>query len=912
MKPRILTMSAFGPFAGEVTLDFSKITEGGIFLICGETGAGKTMIFDAIAYALYGEASGSARDASMLRSRFAKHDTPTFVQLEFENAGKIYTVYREWGREKIKNGVLRDEMSREAYIKMPDGSVISKHKDVTATVCDIIGMDRDRFTRTVMIPQGEFRELLYAKTEERMIVLRRIFGTDVFAMFSERAKSECLAAKRNHELLLQNAVNFAGQIICDSDEIAEIISKVPGVSFDELSGALGEMNDRSADTIKSLESDRARISAELEVVRYALGRAKTDAENEKRLASAKVDHDAALREVEAAERALTDSEANEQKADEIRTRLSEYKAALPICEEIEATKKSISETEAKITSNRKNSDKLSRRIEMSERTLVELGEKIDELRAESAKTETYKTEYEKLTSGSDALTKTISEIESWRRVAGEISKKSENYTNASEKLKGLRATFSEYTSRYLDGIAGVLASSLEDGAPCPVCGSVAHPMPAVRTDEAVTREALDDMRSECDRAAEEAEGLAVQVGELRAKNDAIANKLFEKYGATDMDSVEARVKSDISSVSARLLELSGMIEASEKALLESEEITNKISVIRGVIAKDKAEFEEVNAEEIRLSALLLERGDRLSELSEKCTLGSSADVKNEIVRMMGELDELENSAKEARAALAEAKLKAESASSAVQTISSLLEESLADKLPEYEVLQAECEESLSTSSDRLISEKLKNDKNLATADALLKAYREIESSEKALVCLEAISQTANGQIKGKDKIKLETFWQIRLFDRIIRRANIRLMKMTEGRYELIRRAASADQRERSGLELDIIDRLNGRARNVRTLSGGEAFTASLALALALSDETEAEAGGVRIDAMFIDEGFGSLDEEALENAIRILEAQTSSGRAVGIISHVQSLRERIERQIIVTKKSGESEIRVIT
>ena len=260
----------------------------------------------------------------------------------------------------------------------------------------------------------------------------------------------------------------------------------------------------------------------------------------------------------------------------------------------------------------------------------------------------------------------------------------------------------------------------------------------------------------------------------------------------------------------------------------------------------------------------------------------------------------------------EAKLMAESASSAVQTISSLLVESLADKLPEYETLSSALDAALTTSSDKLISEKLKNEKNLATSDSLLKAYREIEKSEKALVCLEAISQTANGQIKGKDKIKLETFWQIRLFDCIIRRANIRLMKMTEGRYELIRRAASADQRERSGLELDIIDRLNGRARNVRTLSGGEAFTASLALALALSDETEAEAGGVRIDAMFIDEGFGSLDEEALENAIRILEAQTSSGRAVGIISHVQSLRERIERQIIVTKKSGESEIRVIT
>lgn len=912
MKPRILTMSAFGPFAGEVTLDFRKITEGGIFLICGETGAGKTMIFDAIAYALYGEASGSARDASMLRSRFAEHDRVTFVQLEFENAGKVYTVYREWGREKIKNGVLRDEISREAYIKMPDGSVISKHKDVTSAVCDIIGMDRDRFTRTVMIPQGEFRELLYAKTEERMVVLRRIFGTDIFAMFSERAKSECLAAKRKYDVLVQNAVNIASQIVCDSDVVAEALGCVPAIRRDELCGVLEEMNEKASETLSQLEAERERISAELDIVRFALGRARTDAENEKRLEEARSAHDAALSEVELAQSVLDAAKQNEERAELLRGTLAEYKNALPYHEERELVAKSISDTESSLESSAKSADKLTRRIELCSRTLSELNERISTLGEEAEKLSVYRAGREKIESEKNGQSSVLDEVIKWREIAAELLENREKYAAASEKLRSTRAVFAEYSSRYLDGIAGVLADSLEDGSPCPVCGSTDHPSPAMRSSESVSREELDAMRAECDRAAENAEALAVRVGELRASHDRVTASMTEKYDTADPDSVEAIINGEIRALGAQMDELSEKIASSEKASTERVELIQKSAEITKVITRDKGELETVRAEEIRLSTILDERRTRIAELSDKCTFGDSNVIKNEIVRITLELEALDGSAESAKANLDSAKLRAEAALSAVDTISSLLTDSVADKLTEYEAMSAQYEEELSAVSGSVISEKLKLEKNRATLQSLMNTYREIEEAQGNLASLEAISATANGQVRGKDKIKLETFWQIRLFDRIIRRANIRLMRMTEGRYELVRRPSAADGRERSGLELDIIDRLNGRSRNVRTLSGGEAFTASLSLALALSDETEAEAGGVRIDAMFIDEGFGSLDEEALECAIRILEAQTSSGRAVGIISHVQSLRERIERQIIVTKRSGESEIRVVT
>ena len=203
------------------------------------------------------------------------------------------------------------------------------------------------------------------------------------------------------------------------------------------------------------------------------------------------------------------------------------------------------------------------------------------------------------------------------------------------------------------------------------------------------------------------------------------------------------------------------------------------------------------------------------------------------------------------------------------------------------------------------------EKNRTAAVMLTQTLEKLAESEKRSELYARISDTANGNIKGKDKIMLETFWQMRLFERIIRLANIRLMKMTDGRYELMRKTGAENLRTKSGLELDIRDHWNGSVRSVRTLSGGESFTASLALALALSDETEAESGGVKIDAMFIDEGFGSLDESSLDMALAMLESQSVIGRSVGIISHVAGLRERIGRKIVVTKSGGVSHVDIV-
>ena len=203
------------------------------------------------------------------------------------------------------------------------------------------------------------------------------------------------------------------------------------------------------------------------------------------------------------------------------------------------------------------------------------------------------------------------------------------------------------------------------------------------------------------------------------------------------------------------------------------------------------------------------------------------------------------------------------------------------------------------------------EKNRAAAAMLSRISGKLTESESRSVMYGQISDTANGNIKGKDRIMLETFWQMRLFERILRLANLRLMKMTDGRYELLRRNSAENLRSKSGLDLDVRDHWNGSIRSVRTLSGGESFTASLALALALSDETEAESGGVKIDAMFIDEGFGSLDETALDMALKVLKSQSVGGRSVGIISHVTGLRDRIERKIVVTKSGGVSRVDVV-
>jgi len=358
-------------------------------------------------------------------------------------------------------------------------------------------------------------------------------------------------------------------------------------------------------------------------------------------------------------------------------------------------------------------------------------------------------------------------------------------------------------------------------------------------------------------------------------------------------------------------------EASERlkqclALMEQESTAEeKRTRVKALAEELKTKERAYHTEITEKSAVMGEKKARYLALQSTLPFDSVSLLWEEIHRLNKEAEDHTRLADEAEEQLRKAQSQKEQADAAYRALAEQLKDSVADRYDEFKEACERWEDTMTELAEEKIRCTARLEKNNGNAALLLEAIDELSEAEKAYSLYATISATANGTVSGKEKIMLETFWQMRLFERIIRRANIRLMQMTDGRYELSRRQSAADQRSQSGLELDVIDHWNGSLRGVKTLSGGETFAASLALALALSDETEACAGGVRIDAMFIDEGFGSLDEESLRQALAVLQTQSVGGRSIGIISHVEALREQIPQKILIEKHNGVSTLSVV-
>jgi len=909
MRPIEMTIRAFGPYAEETVIPFEKITRGGLYLICGDTGSGKTMLFDAVTYALYGNASGQNRDPAMLRSKYAAPDASTYVKLTFENGGKIYTVYREWGREKMKKGVLTEEKSNEAWLLCPDGRTVSKHKDVTAAVTDIIGLDRERFAKTVMIAQGEFRELLYADTKDRMVILRRIFGTEIFESFSRLAKEAAKKALSDAETVRSEAKRYAAMISTEDERYKFLLSSVPAVAIADLAEAAEA--DRLAADERIREVSEKVLSAQRSSgeAKRLLSRAEIDREREKeaelcRLAFEKAEKRHALAAADAEE-----TKALPEKAAAIREQVSVLKAEFPAYDELDALKSSLKEDEEALTEAAAKMEKSKKRIESAEdeiEALARLTEKgtgyTEQARALDALLAKKKNEC-------TALERIRDELRELDRTKAEEEKRKSAYEASLTQLSDVRRRHTEAMRSYFDGIAGVLSATLTEGEPCPVCGSVTHPSPAQPDSSTVTREALDKLGTESEAAAKKTENCAADLAKIRGTADQLRLVIesgcrslgYNSADRTALASHLAEVKREIAESTAQLEEYTRMIEEAEAA-------REKLARYQKLLDSERSSLSEHTASCAEKNAVIGEKRARVSALGEKLSFESSGELKKEIARLTSESADMLDRAERAEKLVIQTEKELEAAGRALETVTAQLNGSIAG---EYDRLSRESAE-LDRLAGELTEEKIKltnlTEKNRSAEALLREAMERLASAEEYAVMATSVSDTANGSVSGKDKIMLETFWQMRLFERILRRANIRLMQMTDGRYELMRRTAAADQRSQTGLDLDIRDHWNGSVRNVKSLSGGEAFTASLALAFALSDETEAEAGGVKIDAMFIDEGFGSLDEEALSQAMAVLEAQSTAGRSVGIISHVETLRERIPRKIVVQKQNGTSRV----
>ena len=1254
MKPQKLVISAFGPYAGKTVIDFGQLGSQGLFLITGDTGAGKTTIFDAITFALYGEASGNVRDAGMFRSKYAKADIPTFVELTFLYRGKCYYIKRnpEYMRPKGRGTGFTLQKS-EAELVYPDGRLpVSKAKDVTRAVTELLGLDYKQFTQIAMIAQGDFQKLLLAGTGNRAEIFRQIFHTGIYQDFQIRLREEVKERWKKYDEMRRSMSQYMSNVSCENDPASE--PEMTQMKNERFEGKI----ERGLELLKNLlEKDAARIEElnlqtdlllqKIQQEDQLLGKARQEKElcdelenqtknltglifaeqeskkvfetavqnaEEIKLMEEQIHHGEErmkqhealaaeyekLKKQEAAfEKKFAEQTAQRQKQESLKSCIEEEKqslerlksageertqlihskekqeqyrdqlkeyvsvtnqikdaaAALKLYLDAEEERKNQLkelQKEQELLKNAGN-EELTYRTQVKEikRRKKELEESLQNLQSaeeeyakqeencgrmhlqeikQQKESEAFQSEKENLRDAELILSRLegdsirlTADIRRQESLSGEAEKLSGLYGNLKheqekyqifvQRRNQAREDYQKMEQNFLDAQAGILAMHLSEGEPCPVCGSLHHPVPAVVSAEAPNKESLERKKADLTKMEADTERHSARAGQMKTqleqrileirtaypavegcineneaqreaekeqfsmqtaekaideiqlwasdwKNQLLkekqelyvkmsdAKKAKERYHelevllekeqekliklqedirdkerelASTKGQMEERrelfsntvkntkeflaelcEKGDLSAKNipdmeeaSDLLEkikkslsraeelqkeaarkrkhcdeitdkIKHMHEIAEQSIIEKEKLQKNLDSLEGkhtvLLVQVKSEQEDFSPEEalctvsynlnelqiqiienerkikrkqkleqdipghekdlnkltdaIHRAALELERmqteqtrqKDVIAELKDGLEGESPEETITKTAEFQSRKKELEQDLEKAEKQYQQCHLRMKETQAAIDTLQRRIGEGTGLNEKEIEARKQQWSDKYAE-TNALRTEAYAIQKNNADIYRTVSAGREeMIAAEQEYIWVKSLSDTANGTLSGKRKIELETYVQMSYFDRILRRANLRFLTMSGGQYEFKRQEESDNKKEKSGLELSVIDHYNGTERSVRTLSGGESFQASLSLALGLSEEIQANAGGISLDAMFVDEGFGSLDEESLNQAMKALQGLAEGRRIVGIISHVSELKERIDRKIIVTKNRGKEGI----
>lgn len=968
MKPEKLVMSAFGSYADVVEIDFKEFKEQGLFLIAGDTGAGKTTIFDAIIFALYGETSGEYKDSSMLRSQYAKPETPTFVELIFAYQNKRWKVTRNPKYERpAKRGdkMTREQANAELLCLDASGIIVSGYGNVTNYVIELLGVTKEQYSQIAMIAQGDFMKLLMASTKQRTEIFREIFHTKLYQSWQDRLKTESKALHDAYDDSVKSIMQYTDGILCkpESDYFIRIENmmsqqsrKESGIFVEEWQNILEKLLEEDKKEQETINSTLCKLNEEIQEKQLRKNSLELKEKRKKEYTEKQKEQTDIAEKLSRAEETLQKAQKDGEELERLTVEIAQADETIKKWENLERLQEEKRKTEqlknAEDSIISDTEEKLSRLqilMEEQEKELsgignpeleqVQLQGKLDKVRSRQVTCRGLLSLGELFEKNQQAYQKAK---EHYTEMQGEYLEKERNHMQAEELF------FREQ--------AGLLAESLVTGMPCPVCGSIEHPCPARASEHAPSREELNAQKQQIQqlfrevdacskKVAVEQEKLHGTIGQIRQT----ARKLEENI------SVESTLIENVleESISIGNISIENIIkeeaekEASGKEASEKE-ASGKEDICRIILDMDPVQ-EQFN---------LLEKSI-YSIQKELCKLKEKQERKQQLEKLLPENRKNQEGYKnaihvsETKAAAMKAKLEAlllriEEGKSLVEGESkaewqSILEGKILRKTQMEQALKqakenqafyrdkekqllgimkvlkeqieelpdGNLEESISILNDLFEKREVLTKEKENVGHRLLTNSRVLENIEKrASVMKEAedkwlmvksLSNTANGNVSGKDKIYLETYVQMTYFDRIIARANSRFFVMSSGQYDLVRSECGSDQRQNSGFELNVMDHYSNTLRSVKTLSGGESFLAALCLALGLADEIQQSAGGNALDAMFIDEGFGTLDEEALNHALKALADLSDGNRMVGIISHVEALREKIEKQIVVEK-----------
>lgn len=919
MKPLKLTMSAFGSYAGKNVIDFTGQQQG-IFLITGDTGAGKTTIFDAITYALYNQTSGGERNGNMMRSQYAQPETETYVELEFLYRGQTYRVRRNPDykiTKTLKNGKIREQkVPHSVELTLPDGTVFPEKKNATdAKIIEILGLTADQFSQIVMIAQGDFLKLLYTKSDERKMIFSKLFRTDIYWKIQENLRRKSMEMD---ERIQENDRAFEQEksriiLLPESEELPldELVERLR----ERLKDALKEQNLRRANVEElnkkitkyeeinklfvSLEKIRQN-GKELEARQAESKERRQQIENARKADKVLVAEQQNLRQQQEVEQSaqaiakMTETLANDQEMFEtLKTQQQEAEAkqkreAADIQKKMLALEQSFPSYEA--LQNARSEEQQAKKV----------WEDLGKISEES---------FHKKKAGIAALK------EQQKRQEQVVEQTKKNWEQTSLSASESAKHYEHMYEAFLKEQAGILAENLSAGCPCPVCGSTVHPDPAKLSDHAVTELEVEQAKK-TRAAAEEKRDLAYAAFEAEKTEKQKLAQAVEKeeadfvlaqtiakqqrkeaeqnYVSLQKIAEQIREKLVYPSLAEAKKQYAAMQKALEAAEQEIAKKRQKVSELAEAMNTLKGQklAEEENQKTAKKLAVKTEK--EYAKLLEKSGFVSEETYHLAILPERSR-SKLEREEKEYESQClrqqSEQKLLEKQVSGKTYTDTTELNEQLkAEKQALKEAEKTYMELHTAYENDRSV---------LQNCAVYLEKGKKLESEDQVI---KSLSKTANGRLSGSAKIDFETYIQRQYFKQIIHEANKRLLTMSNHQFILkLKEEANTGRKTNEGLDLSVYSLVTDSERDVKTLSGGESFLAALAMALGLSDIVERSAGAIHLDMMFIDEGFGSLDAQSRQQAIEVLAELAGDSRMVGIISHVTELKEQIDRKLVVSR-----------
>ncbi|MGX9929892.1 AAA family ATPase [Virgibacillus salarius] len=1027
MRPLKLTMTALGPYKDTETIDFTEIEAYRLFVISGNTGAGKTTIFDGICFALYGSASGEDREENMLRSDFADDNVHTAVELLFELGGRIFRILRQLGH--VKQGNKTKTGDRYEFYELIDGNEIpcvdrQIVSEINKKIEALIGLTQDQFKQIVMLPQGEFRKLLTSKTDNKEEILRRLFKTEPYKKISERMREK----KANAEQAYNKAIQARDQLIKHIEvrlpkrENSFLFQLLESEHYN-INQVITGLQEESHFYMERIACDKARYEQAYEAhnnkqAEYHQAKAINDRFNEMQQKKARLNElDNQLTTYQKREKQLDDAErannlipyekqrndwhkeeemqqknlhyaenklktANErvkqvqalykkeedkkEEREQLRIILEQLKDYLPIVKEMDASNQQLNKLNQQVQDGASELEKLQKLLDVKNQRAEAIHEQIEKL---DLTVEQLPDKQQRLQEMRDQVKVLIDYIELTKKHDKLEKESKQKHQEASQA----QADYQQIERDWLNNQASILAAHLHDGQACPVCGSIDHPQKAINRDRNVSREHLE-------KAKQQFQILDTQYRNSFAEWNSVSVQLKERENELNNYSINKR---DVTSAKEALVlqgqqlseevkqlhhgrkQLAEYKAMYEQALKETKDVEAKVKRTEQYYQEQVASYRTAHAVYQERIQKIPQDVRTLSELEKKIEVKEEQrkeleerweQIQQKLLQEKEELTKSESDVSHASNQLQETKIRRENADKqfvdALSQASFQTEEvfqqakleederkQLKHSIEEYNqhrlTLQKQVRDlnrelkdkqqvELTTIEAKLKELKVEYEQALKTWDQSNKYYEEIitlqqnivevteqaNSLEKKLATITDLHDVLRGQ--NNKKISFERYLQIEYLEQIIDAANLRLDRLSNGQFFLSRSDRQESHGRQSGLGLDVFDAYTGQTRDVKSLSGGEKFNAALCLALGMSDVIQSFQGNISIETMFIDEGFGTLDEEALNKAVDTLVGLQQSGRMIGVISHVQELKAMFPAVLEVKKtKEGSSRAKFV-